>query len=41
VSFVARLRDEERYDSVDALVAQMNRDVEATRDALGGPVRAG
>lgn len=41
VSFVARLRDEERYDSVDALVAQMTRDVEATRDALGGAVRAG
>jgi len=35
VSFVTRLRDEERYDSVDALVAQMGRDVEATRAALG------
>jgi riboflavin kinase/FMN adenylyltransferase len=40
VSFVSRLRDEERYDSVDALVAQMGRDVEATRAALG-PVRTG
>jgi riboflavin kinase/FMN adenylyltransferase len=35
VSFVARLRDEERYDSVDALVAQMALDVDATRAALG------
>jgi riboflavin kinase/FMN adenylyltransferase len=41
VSFVSRLRDQERYDSVDALVAQMARDVEATRVALGGTVRAG
>jgi len=41
VSFVRRLRDEERYDSVDALVAQMAKDVAATRDALGGAVRAG
>ncbi len=35
VSFVRRLRDEERYDSTDALVAQMALDVEATRAALG------
>ena len=34
VRFVARLRDEERYDSVDALKAQMAKDVEATRRAL-------
>ena len=34
VSFVSRLRDEERYDSTDALVQQMGRDVEATRAAL-------
>src|SRR5215213_9284319 len=40
VSFVSRLRDEERYDSVDALLAQMALDVEATRIALGW-VRAG
>ena len=35
VRFVARLRDEERFDSVDALVAQMGRDVAQTRHALG------
>ena len=40
VSFVSRLRDEERYDSVEELVRQMGHDVEATRAALG-PVRAG
>jgi riboflavin kinase/FMN adenylyltransferase len=34
VRFVARLRGEERFDSVDALVAQMGHDVEATRQAL-------
>jgi riboflavin kinase/FMN adenylyltransferase len=40
VSFVSRLRDEERYDSVDELTRQMALDVEATRAALGW-VRAG
>jgi riboflavin kinase/FMN adenylyltransferase len=35
VQFVARLRGEERFDSVDALVAQMRGDVEAARRALG------
>jgi riboflavin kinase/FMN adenylyltransferase len=34
LSFVAHLRDEERFDSVDDLVAQIGRDVEATREAL-------
>jgi len=34
VRFVARLRGEERFDSVDALIAQMGADVEATRKAL-------
>jgi riboflavin kinase/FMN adenylyltransferase len=34
VRFVARLRDEEKYDSVDALKAQMTLDVEATRRLL-------
>lgn len=29
VAFVSRLRDDEKFDSVDALVAQMGRDVEA------------
>jgi riboflavin kinase/FMN adenylyltransferase len=36
VRFVERLRGEERFESVDALVAQMRRDVEATRRLLGG-----
>lgn len=35
VQFVARLRGEERFDSVEALVAQMGDDVEAARRALG------
>jgi riboflavin kinase/FMN adenylyltransferase len=34
VRFVARLRDEERFESADELVAQVARDVEATRAAL-------
>jgi riboflavin kinase/FMN adenylyltransferase len=34
VRFVRRLRDELRFDSVDALVEQMHRDVEETRRAL-------
>lgn len=31
VSFVERLRDEERYDDVDALLAQIHSDIEETR----------
>ena len=34
IEFVKRLRAQERFDDVDALVAQMRRDVEAARDAL-------
>jgi riboflavin kinase/FMN adenylyltransferase len=34
VAFVERLRGEERFDSVDALVDQIRRDVEATRRVL-------
>ena len=34
VSFVARLRDEQAFDSVDALVEQMGRDVASTRQRL-------
>ena len=34
VRFVERLRGEERFDSVDALVAQMQRDVATTRREL-------
>jgi riboflavin kinase/FMN adenylyltransferase len=33
-TFVARLRDEQRFDSVDALVAQIRRDIEDARVAL-------
>jgi riboflavin kinase/FMN adenylyltransferase len=35
VRFVRRLRSEERFDSVEALVEQMGRDVVAARRALG------
>jgi riboflavin kinase/FMN adenylyltransferase len=34
VQFVERLRGEEKFDSVDALIEQMHRDVEATRRML-------
>lgn len=34
VEFVARLRDELRFDSVDAMVVQMHRDAESARAAL-------
>jgi riboflavin kinase/FMN adenylyltransferase len=37
VSFVAHLRDEVAFDSVDELVVQMERDVTATRERLGLP----
>ncbi len=35
IAFLERLRGEERFDSVDALVAQMRRDVERTREICG------
>jgi riboflavin kinase / FMN adenylyltransferase len=35
VEFLHRLRGERRFDSVDALVAQMHRDVEQTRQLCG------
>jgi len=35
-SFVARLRDERRFDSVEDLVAQMHREVADTRSVLAG-----
>lgn len=35
VHFVARLRDEERFDSVDALVTQIRADIESARGLLG------
>jgi riboflavin kinase/FMN adenylyltransferase len=34
LDFVARLRDMERYDSIDALVAQVGVDVSRTRELL-------
>ena len=34
VQFVSRLRGEERFEGAEALVDQMNRDVEAARAAL-------
>jgi riboflavin kinase/FMN adenylyltransferase len=34
VDFIARLRSEEKYDSVDALVAQMHRDADNARSVL-------
>jgi riboflavin kinase/FMN adenylyltransferase len=37
VSFVARLRDEQAFDSVDGLIAQMGRDVVSTRERLSAP----
>lgn len=36
VSFVARLRDERRFESAGELAAQMSLDVESTRKALAG-----
>jgi riboflavin kinase/FMN adenylyltransferase len=35
VDFVARLRDEHRFESLDALVEQMHRDAAAAREVLG------
>jgi riboflavin kinase/FMN adenylyltransferase len=35
VEFVARLRGMEKFDGIDALVAQMGRDVTQTRQLLG------
>jgi len=35
LEFIARLRDELKYDSVDALIKQIHRDVEQTREVLG------
>ncbi len=37
VSFVARLRDELAFDSVEALIEQMGRDVVSTRRSLAAP----
>ena len=39
LEFLARLRGERRFSSSDALVEQMRRDVEATRESVGEAVR--
>lgn len=39
IEFVARLRDEERFYSIDALKAQIARDVERTRQILSKEIR--
>ena len=36
LAFLSRLRDEERFDSAEALVEQMHRDVEEVRRVVGG-----
>lgn len=38
LEFIARLRAEERFDTVDALVEQIRRDVRRTREVLGSRV---
>ena len=40
LEFAARLRGQERFESVDALIAQIDRDVEATRRVLAAPAPA-
>ena len=35
VSFVERLRDEQRFDSIEALKEQLKKDVVAAQEALG------
>ena len=39
LEFVKRLREQERFDSVDALIAQMQRDVDETRAVLEASAR--
>jgi riboflavin kinase/FMN adenylyltransferase len=36
IDFLSRLRGERRFDSVEALVEQMDRDVERTRELCAG-----
>ncbi|HXI14951.1 MAG TPA: riboflavin kinase, partial [Chloroflexota bacterium] len=40
VHFVRRLRGQERFDSIDALIQQMGRDVQNVRSVLGVRERA-
>ena len=39
VEFVAHLREEQRFDSMELMVAQMHRDVELARERLDGMVQ--
>jgi riboflavin kinase/FMN adenylyltransferase len=39
VDFLKRLRGEKRFETVEALVAQMHRDVDDTRAAVDGMVQ--
>jgi riboflavin kinase/FMN adenylyltransferase len=39
VAFNKRLRGERRFESVDALIAQMHRDVDEARGICAGPPR--
>jgi riboflavin kinase / FMN adenylyltransferase len=39
LSFVARLRDEQRFDGIDALVARIHADIEEARSVLDGRER--
>jgi riboflavin kinase/FMN adenylyltransferase len=39
LSFVARLRDEQRFPGKEALVEQIHRDIQHTRDLLGSAMR--
>jgi riboflavin kinase/FMN adenylyltransferase len=36
VDFIARLRDEQKFESIEALVEQMHRDAAAARRVHGG-----
>ena len=38
MEFIARLRGEQRFESVEELVAQMHRDVDRTRELLASGV---
>ncbi|MEZ0229036.1 MAG: riboflavin kinase, partial [Planctomycetota bacterium] len=38
VSFLAKLRDEQRFSGPDALVAQIKSDIEQARERFGGLV---
>jgi len=40
VEFVQKLRDEEKFDSLDAMVQQIDRDARAARSILGCSTKA-